>query len=311
MIGAFTDGGSVRWVEQEWHRHTVDRFASEMSAQLTRYYAQWCVSGFEWVGSLAYPWLARIVNCVNLPWSLLDEVTYKLREESATRGLKVGRHHVLYFRLPVNYLRDTKRAAECALLSELAQGCELKVHWPINDVWYSGTMGVAGADGLGRVVYDDGDNDNKEHLDMSKAKYDEAILAAVQEVSGWDASLYERWRGELGVSSLKELAVQMQGATLRSKSKTVGNYRSKAKAFVDFCEAEGCQWLPTTEASHDMVVPFPRCGASRRFTIPADGVQQLVRRLQHYLGAGICGVLCGQGRAGQGAGQLCISLQSM
>ncbi|KAK3238437.1 hypothetical protein CYMTET_51557 [Cymbomonas tetramitiformis] len=69
-----------QWAEREWHRHTVDRFASELSAQLPRYYAQWHDPGCEGVDSLAFSWLGE-VNWVNPPWSLLDEVAHKLREE--------------------------------------------------------------------------------------------------------------------------------------------------------------------------------------------------------------------------------------
>ncbi|KAK3233369.1 hypothetical protein CYMTET_56327 [Cymbomonas tetramitiformis] len=69
-----------QWAEREWHQHTVDRFASELSAQLPRYYAQWHGPGCEGVDSLAFSWLGE-VNWVNPPWSLLDEVAHKLREE--------------------------------------------------------------------------------------------------------------------------------------------------------------------------------------------------------------------------------------
>ncbi len=69
-----------QWAEREWHQHTVDRFASELSAQLPRYYAQWHDPGCEGVDSLAFSWLGE-VNWVNPPWSLLDEVAHKLREE--------------------------------------------------------------------------------------------------------------------------------------------------------------------------------------------------------------------------------------
>ncbi|KAK3240363.1 hypothetical protein CYMTET_49796 [Cymbomonas tetramitiformis] len=133
------------------------------------------------------------VNWVNPPWSLLDEAAHKLREES----------------FPVSpYLRDTRRADVCASHTGLAQGHKVKVYWPVDDAWYSGTVGAAGTDGLTHVVYDDGD---EKHLDMSKEKY------------------------------------EMQGAALDGK--TVGNYQPKAKAFMDFCDLEGRQWLPATEAT--------------------------------------------------------------
>ncbi|KAK3237937.1 hypothetical protein CYMTET_52014 [Cymbomonas tetramitiformis] len=60
--------------------------------------------------------------------------------------------------------------------------------------------------------------------------------------------------GELGDSSLTELAVQMQGTALGSK--TVSNYQPNSQAFMNSCVAEGHQWLPTTKAMHG------RCGRS-------------------------------------------------
>ncbi|KAK3289156.1 hypothetical protein CYMTET_3402 [Cymbomonas tetramitiformis] len=182
----------------EWHRHTVDRFASELSAQLSRYYAQWYDTGCEGVDSLAYSWRGE-VNWVNPPWSLLDEVAHKLREE------------------------------------------RVRVYWPIDNAWYSGTVGDT-EDGLTHA-YDDGD---EERLDMSKERY-KVLVVKPQVVAGWGAALHECWRVERGQSSHTELAVQMQSAALDSK--TVGNYRPKAKAFIDFCDSEGCQWLPATEAT--------------------------------------------------------------
>eukprot|EP00854_Cymbomonas_tetramitiformis_P034053 gene34053-biopygen7325 len=64
---------------------------------------------------------------------------------------------------------------------------------------------------------------------------------------GWDAALHECWRAEPVQKSHTELAVRMQGAALGSK--TVGNYRPKAKAFIDFCDSEGPQRLPAEEAT--------------------------------------------------------------
>ncbi|KAK3271043.1 hypothetical protein CYMTET_20585 [Cymbomonas tetramitiformis] len=127
------------WAVREWHRHTVDRFSSELSAQLPRYYAQWRDRGCEGVDFLAYSWLGE-VNWVNPLWSLLDEVAHKLREES------LG-------------------------------GSEL--------------LGASSWDGT------------MLRISASREKY-EVVPAAVQQVSGWDAALQERWRGELGDSTLTD-----------------------------------------------------------------------------------------------------------
>eukprot|EP00854_Cymbomonas_tetramitiformis_P004322 gene4322-biopygen4255 len=102
-----------RWAEAEWHRHVVDWFASELSAQLPRYYAQWCDPGCEEVDSLAYSWQGD-VTWVNPSWHLLGEVAHKLQEEG------------------------------------------VQVYWPIDNAWYSGTVGST-TDGHIRVAYDDVD----------------------------------------------------------------------------------------------------------------------------------------------------------
>ncbi|KAK3256298.1 hypothetical protein CYMTET_34561 [Cymbomonas tetramitiformis] len=234
-----------QWAEREWHQHTVDRFASELSAQLPRYYAQWHDPGCEGVDSLAFSWLGE-VNWVNPPWSLLDEVAHKLREEKCAATVVApywpGQMWFQQLEAMADEV-DGRRAAGQAPQVGLASGLKVKVYWPQDDAWYTGTVGDTGSDGLTHIAYEDGD---KEDLDMSKERY-EVLPAAVQEVTGWDAALQERWRGELGDSSLTELAVQMQGAALGGK--TVGNYRPKARAFMAFCEAEGRQWLPATGAT--------------------------------------------------------------
>ncbi|KAK3277242.1 hypothetical protein CYMTET_14740 [Cymbomonas tetramitiformis] len=146
---------------------------------------------------------------------------------------------------------------------ELVPGSKVKVYWPFDDAWYQGAVGKTSADGLTRIAYGDGDEEN---IDMSREKY-EVVPAAVQQVSGCDAALQARWRTELGDSSLTELAVQMQSAALGRK--TVGNHRPKAQAFVQFRVAEGRPWLPATE------VTVRLCSAHllSKGTIKAAGVQ--------------------------------------
>ncbi|KAK3269832.1 hypothetical protein CYMTET_21730 [Cymbomonas tetramitiformis] len=203
----------------------------------------------------------------------------------AARGLKVkvspvtkvpqglGRHHVPHLRLPVShYLQNGRRAAGQAPQAGLASGLKVKVYWPQDDVWYTGTVGDTGSDGLTHIAYKDGD---KEDLDMSKERY-EVLPAAVQEVTGWDAALQERWRGELGDSSLTELAVQMQGAALGGK--TVGNYRPKARAFMAFCEAEGRQWLPATGATVRLYIAH----MLDKGTVQASNMQPYLSAINNY-----------------------------
>eukprot|EP00854_Cymbomonas_tetramitiformis_P034610 gene34610-biopygen34373 len=61
-----------KYAEEQWGEHSVDRFASEISAQLPRSYSAWHDPGYEGVESLAYDWRGEH-NWVNPPWGLLDE----------------------------------------------------------------------------------------------------------------------------------------------------------------------------------------------------------------------------------------------
>ncbi|KAK3268306.1 hypothetical protein CYMTET_23178 [Cymbomonas tetramitiformis] len=250
-----------QWAEREWHQHTVDRFASELSAQLPRYYAQWHDPGCEGVDSLAFSWLGE-VNWVNPPWSLLDEVAHKLREEKCAATVVAP-----YWPGQMWFQQLEAMADEVA---GLASGLKVKVYWPQDDAWYTGTVGDTGSDGLTHIAYEDGDKE-----DMSKERY-EVLPAAVQEVTGWDAALQERWRGELGDSSLTELAVQMQGAALGGK--TVGNYRPKARAFMAFCEAEGRQWLPATGATVRLYIAH----MLDKGTVQASNMQPYLSAINNY-----------------------------
>ncbi|KAK3273755.1 hypothetical protein CYMTET_18023 [Cymbomonas tetramitiformis] len=57
----------------------------------------------------------------------------------------------------------------------LASGFKVKVYWPQDDAWYTGTVGDTGSDGLTHIAYEDGD---KEDLDMSKERRRLTIPAA-------------------------------------------------------------------------------------------------------------------------------------
>ncbi|KAK3246227.1 hypothetical protein CYMTET_44229 [Cymbomonas tetramitiformis] len=216
-----------QWAEREWHRHTVDRFASELSAQLPRYYAQWHDPGCEGVDSLAFSWLGE-VNWVSPPWSLLDEVAHKLREEGCAATVVAP-----YWPGQMWFQQLEAMADE------------------VDDAWYTGTVGDTRPDGLTHIAYEDGD---KKDLDMSKEKYG-VLPAAVQEVAGWDAALQERWRGELGDSSLTELA-----------------------AFMAFCEAESREWLPATGATVRLYIAH----MLDKGTVQASNMQPYLSAINNY-----------------------------
>eukprot|EP00854_Cymbomonas_tetramitiformis_P016963 gene16963-biopygen17505 len=78
-----------RWqlaVEERVHNNTdgfvtVPDSASEMSAQLPRYYGKWWDPHCEGADALIPDWRGE-VNWINPPWGVLDEVAHKLREEA-------------------------------------------------------------------------------------------------------------------------------------------------------------------------------------------------------------------------------------
>ncbi|KAK3246202.1 hypothetical protein CYMTET_44255 [Cymbomonas tetramitiformis] len=172
-------------------------------------------------------------------------------------------------------------AAERAPQTGLVRGCKVRVYWPVDDPWYPGTVDDTGADSLTHVAYDDED---EEDLDMSKEKY-KVISAAVQEVSGWDAALQERWREELWDSSLTELAVQ--AADEAGEEQAVRTWLPARHVPAVHAHRLGLepvtppQWCPTKEKGGR------RVHLKRRLAIPAAGVQglaQLVRQWRRWVG---------------------------
>ncbi|KAK3263167.1 hypothetical protein CYMTET_28015 [Cymbomonas tetramitiformis] len=67
----------------------MDRFASELSAQLPCSCTRWYDLGCKDADSLAHSWQGE-VRWVNPPWSLLDEVARKLGEERRTGTIAAG-----------------------------------------------------------------------------------------------------------------------------------------------------------------------------------------------------------------------------
>eukprot|EP00854_Cymbomonas_tetramitiformis_P033441 gene33441-biopygen35590 len=124
-----------------------------------------------------------------------------------------------------------------------------------------------------RVTYDDGD---VELLDMHTEQYRIVPPAKGERVNEWDTALEGRWRSELGESSLTELAVQMEGAALQDT--TLGNYRPKAAAFMQFCVAEGRSWLPATEATVRLYIVH----VMSKGTIKAASLQPYLSAVNNY-----------------------------
>jgi len=67
-------------LETKFGPHTVDRFASMLTAQLPRYNSRWLDPTCEDVDSLSLDWRWEN-NYVNPPWTLLDQVAQRLAEQ--------------------------------------------------------------------------------------------------------------------------------------------------------------------------------------------------------------------------------------
>eukprot|EP00854_Cymbomonas_tetramitiformis_P000289 gene289-biopygen203 len=197
------------WANKQWGPFTVDRFASEISTQLPRYYAAWKDPRCEGVDSLAYDWRGE-KNWVNPPWALLDEVAHKLQEEGAAATV-------------------------------------VAPYWP-GQSWFWELEAIAteiindsGVSELTNEAEDRNNENVKIGGDIKKNKRGSAVKNFLAQ------SLCERWKSELGQSRLSKLAVEMQKKALLDS--TLGNYGPKAERFIQFCVNSQMQWLPATEAT--------------------------------------------------------------
>ncbi|KAK3260837.1 hypothetical protein CYMTET_30227 [Cymbomonas tetramitiformis] len=216
------------WANKQWGPYTVDRFASEISAQLPRYYAAWKDPKCEGVDSLTYDWRGEN-NWVNPPWALLDEVAHKLREEGAAATV------VAPYLPGQSWFKELEALATEVVIMPLCrdlftpsklEGSELlgsskwdAVFWKDDDCFYPGVVKEFNEDGK---AHDGGE----ETLDLSKENFkiinssgvseltDEAANADGENIDcGGDYeknkrggavenflthSLCERWRSELG-----------------------------------------------------------------------------------------------------------------
>ncbi|KAK3242663.1 hypothetical protein CYMTET_47649 [Cymbomonas tetramitiformis] len=259
------------WANKQWGPYTVDRFASEISAQLPRYYAAWkdpkCEVLVQGAGGPGH----RGGDHAAAQGPVHSEQAGRVR---AARALKVGRCDVLHRGAPVSYYAAEVRrsSATSTTASKVTVGSKIEVFWKDDDCFYPGVVKEFNEDGKAHVLYDDGD---EETLDLSKENFkiinsvseltDEATDADgenIKRIGGGDfeeykrggavqnfltRSLCERWRGELGPSQLTELAVTMQRKALLDT--TMSNDGPKARRFILFCEQHQRPWLPASEAT--------------------------------------------------------------
>ncbi|KAK3268079.1 hypothetical protein CYMTET_23396 [Cymbomonas tetramitiformis] len=229
------------WANKQWGPYTVDRFASEISAQLPRYYAAWKDPKCEGVDSLTYDWRGEN-NWVNPPWAMLDEVAHKLREEGAaatvvtpywpgqswfrelealaTEVVSMPRHRDLF--TPSRLGGSELLGPSNTTASKVTVGTKIEVFWKDDDCFYPGVVKEFDEDGKAHVLYDDGDEetlDLSEGTSKSSNSTDEATDADgenTERISGGDyeeykrggavqnfltRSLCERWRAPTAVAA--------------------------------------------------------------------------------------------------------------
>ncbi|KAK3267378.1 hypothetical protein CYMTET_24058 [Cymbomonas tetramitiformis] len=255
------------WANKQWGPYTVDRFASEISAQLPRYYAAWkdpkCEVLVQRAGSPGH----RGGDHATAQGPVHSEQAGRVR---AARALEMGRYDVLHRGAPVSYYAAEVRrsSATSTTASKVTVGTRIEVFWKDDDCFYTGVVKEFNEDGKAHMLYDDGD---EETLDLSEENF--KIINSTDETTDADGektersrggnyeeykrggavqnflthSLCERWRGELGPSRLTELAVSMQQKALLDTTKD--NYGPKARRFILFCERDQRPWLPASEAT--------------------------------------------------------------
>ncbi|KAK3248872.1 hypothetical protein CYMTET_41678 [Cymbomonas tetramitiformis] len=196
------------WADSHWGPHTVDRFASEILAQLPRYFAEWFDPHCEGVDSLAYDWRGEN-NWVNPPWGLLDEEGPLPIEQTgrlpAARDVQVGRDHV-----PQTVSNDDVEEPQQSTSTTAATvpaGTRLKIYWELDDAWYPGVVRLYDDDGFAEIVYDDGD---EEVVDLAEETFSVIHDNEIKKPSFLEKAFGLRWRTELGVSEHSELAEQRE-----------------------------------------------------------------------------------------------------
>ncbi|KAK3284158.1 hypothetical protein CYMTET_8181 [Cymbomonas tetramitiformis] len=238
------------WANKQWGPYTVDRFASEISAQLPRYYAAWKDPKCEGVDSLTYDWRGEN-NWVNPPWALLDEVAHKLREEGAAATV------VAPYWPGQSWFRELEALATEVVIMPRRRDLFTPSRLGGSELlgpskWDAVMFFIEARPLVQRELQDhpqhgrdtDADGENTER--SSGGNYEEYKRGgAVQNFL--TRSLCERWRSELGPSRLTELAVSMQRKALLDTTKD--NYGPKARRFILFCERDQRPWLPASEAT--------------------------------------------------------------
>ncbi|KAK3283103.1 hypothetical protein CYMTET_9181 [Cymbomonas tetramitiformis] len=185
------------WANKQWGPYTVDRFASEIIAQLPRYYVAWKDPRCEGVDSLTYDWRGEN-KWVNLPWALLDEVAHKLREEGAAatvvapywpgrswfRELEALATEVVIMPRRRDLFTPSRLGGSELLgpsntsAGKVTVGSKIEVFWKDDDCFYPGVVKEFNEDGKAHVLYDDGD---EETLDLSEENF--KIINSVSELT--------------------------------------------------------------------------------------------------------------------------------
>eukprot|EP00854_Cymbomonas_tetramitiformis_P011378 gene11378-biopygen11677 len=198
------------WAQAEWGAHRVDRFASEISAQLPRYYAEWWDPHCEGVDSLAYNWRGDS-NWNNPPWGLLAEAGPLCPEQAklvrVARTVQLRRHHVSHPGAPVIVYVQAS-VASAATPPMHAKEARLEVYWLLDDAWYGGTVTEVSDTGQHHIQY----NDVLLSEELTRPEH----VTEENDAVGPEQALKETTRG---------------------------NYGPKIRKFKDFCDGEGREWL--------------------------------------------------------------------
>ncbi|KAK3235405.1 hypothetical protein CYMTET_54386 [Cymbomonas tetramitiformis] len=201
-----------KYAEEQWIKHSLDRFASEISAQLPRYYsAAWHDPSCEGVDSLTYDWRKE--------HNWIKKMLIKEIDEVRPGG-----------KIEIFWPEDDEW-----------------YHGTVVATGEDGRAKIEYDDGDEEHVFSSSLKEERYRVPPSETTEDEQEPQQEEKPTPWRTALLQHWTGELGDNQFSETATEMQATALQKS--TVDNYERPWGTFERFCTREKLEWLPTTAAT--------------------------------------------------------------
>eukprot|EP00854_Cymbomonas_tetramitiformis_P000738 gene737-biopygen615 len=214
------------WANKQWGPYTVDRFASQISAQLPRYCAAWRDARCE--GQSWFRELEALTTGVVIMPRRRDLFTRSRLGGSELQGPSTW-DAMMFFIQASPCAAQLKSSFATAPTPEVTVGTRLEVFWEDDAKFYPGVVKSFNEDGAAHVVYDDGD---EETLNLSEEKFNILLGNGASEQNSERGGGYEknkrggdtqnffvcslcgRSKDELGQSDITDLPILMQPRSL-------------------------------------------------------------------------------------------------